>query len=297
MTKLAHLAQRVLNVPLLIEPRKAEVILVALQERLGIVSLDRIDGTTLDVAAMQSSASDARRDHSEDWKPYPMADNVAVIEISGTLVHKYGWLDPMSGMTGYDGIARKLRAAMDDDAVKAIWLDIDSPGGETAGCFTLAEEIASSTKSEGGKPIWAFVNEQATSAAYAIASVCDKIYGPADAIVGSIGCYVLHVDLTAALTKGGVKATMIRAGDRKARTNPYEGLDEAASAKLQSWVDETRERFISIVAAGRALPKAKVRGTEADWYPATEALSLGLLDGILTETEAWAKLQRSLARA
>jgi capsid assembly protease len=296
MTKLAHLAQRLFNVPLMIEPRKAEIIVCALQERLGVVTLDRIDGTTLGVAEMQATASEARRSYGEDWKPYPMMDDVAVIEISGTLVHKYGYLDPVSGMTGYDGIARKLRAAMADDAVRAIWLDVDSPGGEVAGCFALADEIAASTKSEGGKPIWAYVNEQSCSAAYALTCVCDKVYAPADAVIGSIGAFVLHVDLTAALDKNGVKVTIVRAGDRKARTMPYEGLDPAAAEKLQDWVDETRGRFVKLVAAGRRLPVKAVNQTEADWYTANDALEHGLIDGILSETHAWAKLQRSLAR-
>ena len=123
------LAQRLFNVPLMIEPTKAEMICAALQQRLGIVKFDRIDGTTLGAAEMQALAGDARRSYGDDFKLYHMDGQIAVIPIEGTLVHKFGWLDPISGMTGYDGIARKLRAAMADNDVKAIWLDIDSPGG------------------------------------------------------------------------------------------------------------------------------------------------------------------------
>lgn len=298
MTKLAYVAQQLFNVPVMIDPRKAEVIVAALHERLGIGSFERLDGSVMDAVDMQAAMSpgEARRSY-EDWKPYPMADGVAVIEISGTLVHKYGYLDPISGMTGYDGIARKLRAAMADDDVRAIWLDIDSPGGATAGCFALAAEIAQCTKSEGGKPIWAYVNEQSTSAAYALSCVCDKVFGPEDAIVGSIGCFVMHVDLTAALEKGGVKVTIVRAGDRKARTMPYENLDQKAAEKLQIWCDDTRTRFNKLVATGRAISVQSVDATEADWFDARDGIRLGLMDGIMSEPEAWAKLQRSLARA
>lgn len=292
-----HLAQRVFNQPLMIEETKAEVIAAALQSRLGILKLERIDSTTIEAAGMQALAGDARRNY-DNWKPYHTDGNIAVIPIDGTLVHKFGYLDPVSGMTGYDGIAKKLRAALSDNEVRGIWLDVDSPGGEVAGCFTLAHEIAKASASEGGKkPIWAFVNEQACSAAYALACVCDKVYGPEDAIAGSIGSYCMHVDFTRALDEAGVTVTMIRAGDRKARGAGHELLDDPARDKLQAWVDDTRERFAQLVAMGRRLTFDAVMATEADWYPGTEAVDRGLMDGIMSEQEAWDRMTWEIERS
>ncbi|PZU59822.1 MAG: serine peptidase [Sphingobium sp.] len=282
-----HLAQRVFNVPLMIEPTKAEVIAAALQQRLGILKLDRLDSTSLDAVGMQALAGDARRSY-ENWKPFHADGQIAVIPVEGTLVHKFGWLDPMSGMTGYDGIARKLRAALADNDIRAIWLDIDSPGGEVPGCFALAHEIALATQTEGGdKPIWAYVNEQACSAAYALACVCDRVYGPADAMVGSIGAYVMHVDFTKMLDKEGIAVRIIRAGARKAKTGPYEKLDDPALTKLQDWVDDTRDRFADLVAMGRGLSVDYVLDTEADWFTGPDAVDLGLMDGLMGEQDAW----------
>lgn len=291
-----RLAQRVFNVPLMIEPTKAEIIACALQQRLGIASFERIDGTVLEAAQMRALASEATRDYGDNFKPFRQKGSIAVIEVDGTLVHKSGNLDPWSGMTGYDGIAKKLRAAMTDTDVKAIWFDIDSPGGETSGCFALVDEIASASETMGGKPIWAYVNEQACSAAYALASVCDRIYGPADAMVGSIGCYVLHVDFSRAYNQAGLTPTMIRAGERKARGNSVEPLDDETTAKLQAWVDETRERFARYVSMGRGIGYDAVMATEADWYTAADAVRLGLMDGIRSEADAWADLERHIAR-
>lgn len=294
---LERLATRVFNTPLMIEPTKAEIISAALQQRLGIAEFERINGTTLGAAEMQALAGDARREYGENYKPYHMDGRIAVVPVDGTLVHKYGWLDPMSGMTGYDGIAKKLRAAMKDDDVKAIWLDIDSPGGEVSGCFTLVEEIAMCTESEGGKPIWGFVNEQACSAAYAIASVCDRVYGPMEAMVGSIGCYTLHVDFTKKLDKDGLKVTMIRAGERKAiGAGGIESLDKAQVEKLQAWVDRTRQRFAELVAMGRGIPVKDVLATEGDWFDGRDAVALKLMDGVMSEAEAWGALEEHIAR-
>lgn len=296
MTQLARLAQRVFNTPLMIRPEKAEIIVCALAERLGVSKLDRVDGTTLGVLEMRAAASDASR-NGATRKLYAEADGVAVIPVHDTLVQRSDYVDPESGVTGYNWIAQKVRAAMADDAVRAIWFDIDSPGGEANGVFQLAEEIAMSTKSEGGKPIWAYVNEVACSAAYAIASVCDKVFMPENGMAGSIGAYVMHVDFSDALTKEGIKVEIIRSGERKGRGIEVEPLDDPTRKKLQSWVDRTRLQFAQLVADGRRLSVKKVMDTEADWFAAQECVELGLADGIMSEMEAWAKLQRSLARA
>ena len=295
-----NLAQRLFNVPLLLEPNKAEIICAALQQRLGIARFDRIDGTVLGASEMQALAGDARRSYGDDRKLFPVDQGVAVIHVDGTLVHKSGWIDPTSGMTGYDGITKKLRAAMIDPDVKGIWFDIDSPGGEVTGLFTLAEEIALSCKSEGSvgcKPIYAYVNEQACSAAYAIAAVCDKVYGPMDAMVGSIGSYVMHVDFTKALANNGVNVTIIRSAERKGRGTPYEEIDKATLVKLQSWVSDVGDRFCQLVAAGRRVSLESIVATEADWFIGPRAVELNLIDGILSEAEAWGLLQDEIARS
>ncbi|TOL42864.1 serine peptidase, partial [Vibrio parahaemolyticus] len=70
-----------------------------------------------------------------------------------------------------------------------ICLDIDSPGGEVAGCFDLVDLIY---ELRGKKPIYAILSENAYSAAYAIASAADKIYVPRTGGVGSVGVIVIH---------------------------------------------------------------------------------------------------------
>lgn len=293
--ELAHLAQRVFNTPLMISEYKAEVIVAALHQRLGVTSFERLDATVLGAADMVALAGDARRDR-DNWKPFHADDDVAVIPVCGTLVHKFGWLDPTSGMTGYDGIAKKFRAAVSDAETRAIWLDFDSPGGEVPGCFALCEEIARYCDQPDAKPVWAYVNEQATSAAYAIASVCHRIYGPRTMIVGSIGAYMMHVDFSRALDKNGLKVSIIRAGERKNRTTPYEKLDDPAREKLQSMVDETRVIFCDLVAMGRSIASDAVLATEAEIYSGADAVELGLADAVMSEGEAWDLLQYELGR-
>lgn len=288
-----HIAQQLLDRPLLIHPHKAEVLICALQHKLGIVKMDTIDGITLDAKAMIDRAAlarDAVRDRNSG-KTFHIEGDIAVIHIDGVLVHKYGWLDPMSGFTGYDGLSIKLRDAMRDPDIYGIWIDIDSPGGAVSGLFAFVQELAKSAMSEGGKPIYAWVNEVACSAAYAIASVCDKVYGPRDAMVGSIGSVIVHTDISSALEEGGVKVSVIRSGERKYRGNAYEPLDDKTEAKLQKSVDDVRSRFAGWVSMGRGISRRDVLATEADWFEGEEAVERKLLDAVLTEREAWSRLE------
>lgn len=173
MSNFAHLAQRLFNVPLAIRPEKAEIIMAALAARLGVVQLVRVNGEVM--AFDDDDYAPSRQAAQDEPHGYDLIEGVACIPISGTLVQKNGSLRPSSGMTGYDGIRQNLMVALGDDAVRAIVLDIDSPGGEVAGCFDLVDTIYSA---RGMKPIWSVLNEHAYSAAYAIASAADRITVP-----------------------------------------------------------------------------------------------------------------------
>lgn len=294
-----NIAGQLLNRPLAIHPHKAEVLLCALQQKLGIVSMDTIDGVTLEAKEMLDRAAFARKDalardaryDPERRKSFEVSGDIAVIRVEGTLVHKAGWLDVMSGFCGYNVLARQFEEAFNDPDIHGIWVEIDSPGGAVSGLFALVEEIAMGTQSMGGKPVYAYVNEQACSAAYAIASVCDRVYGPRDAMVGSIGCLIVHTSMADALSENGIAVTVIRAGDRKARGNAYENLDEEAQAKFQASVEDVRTRFANLVAMGRPISAAQALETEADWFEGDEAVRLGLMDEVIGEREAWSRLE------
>jgi ClpP class serine protease len=159
-----HLATRLFNTPLAITPGKIEIIMAAVADRFGLAKIFRPSGE-----AVMLSAFDLDGQEPAQSKGYDVVEGVAIIPVQGTLVQKLGTLRPYSGMTGYDGIRANLSMAMEDDTVRAIAFDIDSPGGEVAGCFDLVDSIY---KARGIKPMWAILGEHAYSAAYAIASAC-----------------------------------------------------------------------------------------------------------------------------
>jgi len=102
--RLGHLAQRMFNTPVAIRPEKAEVIMAALAERMGVSSLRSLGGDPISMAKPLMMDDEgynySARDKNENG--YDMAGPVAVIPVHGTLVQKLGTLRPYSGMTGYD---------------------------------------------------------------------------------------------------------------------------------------------------------------------------------------------------
>lgn len=282
MMNLPHLAQRLFNVPLAIHPRKAEVVMAALTDRLGITKIQ----AGMDWDDEDESFSRRKRDTG-----YDVLEGIAVIPVQGTLVQKLGYLRPYSGMTGYDGIRQVFLTALHDPKVKGICLDIDSPGGEVAGCFDLADLIY---QSRGDKPIHAILNENAYSAAYAIASAADKITVPRTGGVGSVGVIVIHCDWSQRIKEDGLTVTIITYGDRKAESNPYIKLSDEARQSIQDDIDVMGKLFVSTVARNRGVSEKIIRDTQAACFLAADGVQLGLADAVATPDAAFQTLMNEV---
>lgn len=299
MSRFPRLAQRLFNAPLMLRPEKAEMLCAALVDRLGIAKLDRIDGPSLDAAQLRLKAGDWYDEKPKTPRDmYRVVDGVATISIDGTLVHKLGGVEPYSGMIGYDSLDKILTDARSNAEVRGLILDMDTPGGETAGCFEFAKKLYSGSARFGGKPIFALVNEMTCSAGYAIASVCDRIAGPETLVTGSIGVWTMLADFTKKLDADGIAVLLVRAGERKARGHPLEGWDDELVDKMLAWVEETRVMFATLVAMGRPqLSVEDVLATEGDWYSGDDALKLGLIDAIASPDEVFEILRDQVAQA
>lgn len=297
----AHIASRLFNVPLMLRPEKAEMLVAALADRLGIARLERMDGAAMTVAEMNATSAQITEGERRPRRYYDLVGGIAMIPVDGTLVHKLGTVDAWSGMVGYDGILAKVRQARADardGSVKAILINYHTPGGEVFGCFDCAEEIAAGNqKNSGGIPVWSLVNDEACSAGYALACAGDKVFGTQSSVSGSIGAYMLYVDWTKALAAEGIGVTFFREYDLKARGSGLEDMDEETATQWQASVAQTVDSFARLVAANRrTVTLSAIKEMRSRWFDAPEALSLGLLDGVMSEPEVFAKLQRSLAR-
>ena len=144
---------------------------------------------------------------------------------------------------------------MNDAGVRAILLQVDSPGGETTGCLELSDYIYSL---RGAKPIYAVADDFAFSAAYALTSAADKIFVTRMGAVGSVGVVVLHTEDSKFNDEQGFKYTYIFKGDRKVDGNPHEPLSERAEKDIQSEIDRQYDQFVATVARNRKADAEKI---------------------------------------
>jgi len=225
---------------------------------------------------------------------YGVVEGVAIISISGVLIHRGAWIGRSSGQTSYEGIRAQIDAAATDPAVEGIALEIDCFGGEVAGCFDLSDRIREVAKI---KPVRAFISEHAYSAAYAIAAQADQIIVPRTGGVGSIGVLCMHVDVSAAMKKEGVAVTLIHAGAHKGDANPYEALPEEVRESMQTEMEQLRQLFAETVAKGRGdrLNKAGAIATEAQCFTGAEAVKEGLADSVSDPRAAFIKFVKEVA--
>ena len=285
MTNYPHLAQRLFNTPLAILPQKAEVVMAALADRFGVAKLFRGNG---EFVALDSWDID---DEPAPDRAYEVVKGIAVIPVTGTLVNKLGSLRPYSGMTGYDGIRANLSMALHDDAVRGIILDIESPGGEVAGCFDLVDDIYGA---RGEKPMHAVLSESAYSAGYAVASACDKVIVPRTGGTGSVGVICMHADLSRALDASGITVTIIQYGARKADGSDAVPLSKEALDRFQADVDEMGELFVDTVARNRGLSAKAVRNTQATTFLGAKGVDIGFADAVMAPNEAFRSLLAEL---
>jgi len=218
---------------------------------------------------------------------------IAVVPVLGPLVARGDWLTVLLGASEYGAVAEAVTAAADDPAVRGILLEVDSPGGEVGGLFDLVETIGS-IKAHSGKPLWAVASEAALSAAYAIASVADRIYGTRTGEVGSVGVVAVHLDESGADAMAGLKWTLIHAGARKTDGNPHEPLSPRATADIQADVDTLYTELVALVAGNRGLGADAVRVTEAAIYRGERAVKAGLADRVGTVPQAIADLEAAM---
>lgn len=223
-------------------------------------------------------------------KPFIYQDGVAVIPVHGILINRFNYC--WGYVTGYDFIRKQMNLADKDPDVSLIVFDHDSPGGEAAGCDELAREIKGLET-----PTMALVNSLSASGGFWLAAPCDRIVCAPSGSVGSIGVYILHMNIAKMLAEWGIETEFVKNGKFKTSGNMYEAMSEEDRAYLQAMVDERAVEFQRAVAEFRGIEESVVKGTEARVMRPTEALSLGLIDAAESPTTAVASFVAELGKS
>ena len=224
----------------------------------------------------------------------PSSGLVAVLPLYGVIAPKASMINQTSGPSGTscEAFGQAFDAAMGNDQVSAIVIDVDSPGGTITGVPELAAKILSA---RGTKRIVAVASGMAASAAYWIASAADEVAVTPSGEVGSIGVYTVHSDLSGMMAADGVKQTIVKAGKYKAEGHPSQPLGEETLAAMQERVDEAYGSFITAVAKGRGVAASDVRSGygQGRIVSASKAKEMGMVDRIATLDDVVSRLGAS----
>ena len=197
-------------------------------------------------------------------------DGVAVLRVGGLLT-KYG--GPFG--TGSKAAADEVRALAADTNAKQIVMVFDSPGGTVSGTDDFAQAVREAASR---KPVIAYCEDLCASAAYWVASQCSRVYVNRSGRVGGVGVYRLVYDDSAAFGKEGVKAHLVKSAEFKGAGAPGVPVTDAHLSEWQRQVDDVHRAFTAAVQGAR--PSVKAAALDGRTFGATEAVRLGLIDGV-----------------
>lgn len=215
--------------------------------------------------------------------------SIALIRVFGTIVQRASQLGPCEGGTGTEDIGNALVAAMNDETVSQVLMVFDTPGGSVFGVQELGEQIRAARSQ---KPIIGIADSVAASAGYWLLSQCSEAYCTPGGMVGSIGVYGAHEDISKALAEAGVNVTLVSAGKYKVEGNAFAPLGDDARANMQKSVDSYYTMFTAAVARGRGVAVDQVRSGmgEGRCLSAADAKAAGMVDDVMTTDQVIKKM-------
>ncbi len=206
-------------------------------------------------------------------KDFGIAKNrVEVIYVQGIMLT--GSIPTGFGVATSEDIVKSLTDANDDEAVKAIVMRINSPGGSPAS----AEEIVGAMKKI-DKPIVISMGDVAASAAYYISAPADKIIANPDTMTGSIGVIWEFQNRSGFYDKEGTSFYIAKSGELKDMGGDWKGLSDEEKQYADQVISEAYSRFVKEVADDRNLSLGKVKDlADGRIYTGAKAKELGLVD-------------------
>ena len=180
------------------------------------------------------------------------------------------------------------------DQVKAVILDINSPGGTTTGGEAMYDAVRRLAEK---KPVVAVCGTLATSAAYIVAIATDRIFVYGNTITGSVGVIFQWAEVTELLHTLGIKVEEVKSGPLKAVPSPFEPMDQRGRELTEEMVQEAKTWFVDLVAERRKIEPNSVPGlTQGRIYSGRQAVKLKLADQIGDEETAmsWLRTERDV---
>jgi len=201
---------------------------------------------------------------------------------------KVGVIEIFGAISDSKTIVDQIKAFREEDAVKAIVLRIDSPGGGVGASQEIYREIQR-TVSE--KTVIASMGSVAASGGYYVAAACDGIVANPGTITGSIGVIMGYTNFEELLSKIGLTPVVIKSGEYKDLGSPVRAMTSEEQSLLQELTLKIHRQFVDAIADGRGMPIEQVEAiADGRIFTGQEAETLGLVDrlGNVQDAIQWA---------
>ena len=219
-------------------------------------------------------------------------DKIAIIPLRGLISSS---LPGNIGDSMVDDMRYALEQARDDNNVRAVVLEIDSPGGEVTASDVIYNAVV---KTRAKKPVVVYMDSVAASGGYYVACGGKYLMASDTTITGSIGVIIQTLNYEQLFNKVGLASVVFKSGKFKDMLNGARPITEEERAYVQGFVMSTYEKFLGIVAKERNLPADGLRNTIADGriLSGVDARENRLIDGLGQIEDAFQKA-KDLANA
>ncbi len=260
-----------------------------LRDRLGDVELTYVQRYRRGLGQLARGVATARRSR-------PV---VAVVHATGGIhLGRSGPTSPVSGRSiGSDSLGAVLRAAAQDEAVKAVVLRVNSRGGSYVASDAIRREVQVLRRA--GRPVVASMADVAGSGGYYIAMAADAIVANPGTLTGSIGVFAGKQVIRDALARVGVNRETVATGRYADMFSSQRPFDTEEWRRLEGWLDRVYDDFTAKAAGDRGMPVEELRAVaKGRVWTGADALRVGLVDqlGGLSEALDVACARARLAR-
>lgn len=233
-------------------------------------------------------SSDFASEYTETVLEEGVEGKVVLVGVSGVITSAQA--DPLTEVAGDDAVVKQLEQTLEDPDVKAVILDIDSPGGEVVASDNIYRKVL---EVRARKPVIALMGSTAASGGYYIAAGANEIVANAETLTGSIGVILTIFNVESAEEKLGISETVIKSAPLKDIGSPFRPMEPAELAIFQGLIDDAYNQFVDIVTEGRDLPRDEViKLADGRVYSGRQAEKLGLVDRLGDREDAFERAKR-----
>jgi len=207
---------------------------------------------------------------------------IALVYASGVIASGKSGYDPGNGVVvGSDTFVEQLRRLRNDDAIKAIVLRVDSPGGSSVASDVMWRELMITRDQKPSRPLVISMSDLAASGGYYISVPGHVIVAQPGTLTGSIGIFAGKFVIDSTLTKVGVATQTVKSGKNADIYSPFARFSPEQREKVGQYMDGFYKGFITKVADGRHSTPDRIDAVaQGRVWTGAQAKDRGLVDAL-----------------